>query len=277
MEGIKRRLSPVQAYFKTVLVYLDGTQMFWLLLSIPFIVIAPYWLKNIYEIVEETKRNKPEYVGPKWSDFCLWFLLLPLIAFGKYLVYFFFAITYERLLPAKYEGEIREIKIEKGCENISKTIYFTAISLYGYYAVLLKLPFESPVMGNGSWHNYFIDFPYTPYLEATTYYCLLNLSYHMETMIQILFKPRNDFFEMFCHHTMTLLIIAIAYITNYNNIAIPFMIIIDNADIFVGIARISMDICSNKPFLLGIYVALMVSFRFYFLNKNIRNYSFNFV
>lgn len=225
-----------------ILNFLDSTQMFFLLLSIPFLIIAPYWLKNVYEIVEETRMNRPDYIGPKWSDFLLLFITLPSIALGKWLTYKLFSGYYERNLPQKYQGKMRHHKIEKACENIFKAVYFTLISIYGYYAVILQLPFESPIIGNGTWHNYFKDFPYTHFLPATTYYCFLNLSYHTESAIQMVIRPGNDFFEMFCHHLMTLLIISIAYITNYNNIAVPFMLFIDNADIFVGVVRFLIDV-----------------------------------
>ena len=244
---------------KKFVTYLDSTQMFFLLLSIPFLIIAPYCWMNIYDIVEATKDNRPSYEGPAWSDFYWLLITLPSIALVKYFCYYLFADFYESRLPSKYQGEIRKIKIEKGCENIFKAFYFTAISIYGYYAVLIQLPFESPVFGNGSWHNYFIDYPYTPFLRATTYYCMLNLSYHTESAIQMFFQPRNDFYEMFCHHTMTLLIISIAYITNYNNIAIPFMLVIDNADIFVGLIRIFMDVVKSTTLILICYFSLMVS------------------
>lgn len=166
-----------------------------------------------------------------------------------------------RNLPPKYQGKIRDHKIEKACDNIFKSFYFTCISLYGYFAVVKQLPFESPIIGDGNWHNYFIDFPYTPFLPATTYYCLLNLSYHTESAIHMVLKPGNDFFEMFCHHTMTFLIISIAYITNYNNIAIPFMLFIDNADIFVGLVRAGIDVLPEMVSFL-IYCCLMTSWAY---------------
>lgn len=257
----KGKKSLIQIKFDQIMTFLDSTQMFFLLLSIPFIIIAPYCLKNVYEIVEETRVNRPDYIGPKWSDFLLLFITLPSIAFGKWCTVKMFKGLYLRLLPQKYQGKIREHKADKACDNIFKCVYFTAISIYGYYAVVLKLPFETPVIGNGDWHNYFIDFPYTYFLPATTYYCLLNLSYHTEASIQLVLKPGNDFFEMFCHHTMTLLIISIAYITNYNNIAIPFMLVIDNADIFVGLVRIFMDVI---PEILSffIYLSLIASWAY---------------
>lgn len=262
-KGFEKEPSGVRGYVKKVVKFLDGTQAFFLLLSVPFLIIAPYCFKNIYEIVETTKANRPDYVGPAWEDFLLLIVTLPSIALGKYMWHFTFANYYESKLPAKYQGEIRTLKIDKGCENIFKTIYFTAISIYGYYAVVWKLPFDSPVFGNGTWHNYFIDYPYTPFLRATTYYCFLNLSYHTESAIQGIIHPKNDFFEMFCHHTMTLLIISIAYITNYNNIAIPFMLVIDNADIFVGAIRICLDIIPSKRIIFVFYMALLVSFHLF--------------
>jgi hypothetical protein len=259
--NLETKIDEKQTKWRKIINFLDGTQMFFLMISIPFIIIAPYCLKNVYEIVEETKKNRPDYVGPKWADFLWLFITLPLIALGKYLTYRTFIGFYQKKLPQKYQGKIRQHKIEKACDNIFKASYFTAISLYGYFAVVNQLPFDTPVIGNGSWHNYFIDFPYVTFLPATTYYCLLNLSYHTESAIHMVIHPGNDFFEMFCHHTMTFLIISIAYITNYNNIAIPFMLVIDNADIFVGMVRAGIDVLPEK-LSFSIYIVLMFSWAY---------------
>ena len=75
--------STFQKKVEQIMRFLDSTQMFFLLLSIPFLIIAPYCLKNVYEIVEETRINNPYYVGPKWSDFLLMFITLPSIFVGK--------------------------------------------------------------------------------------------------------------------------------------------------------------------------------------------------
>ena len=125
---------------------------------------------DVLAIVHETRQRNPSYIGPKWADFLLLFITLPSIALGKYIVYELFSGFYMRSLPQKHQGKVREQKIRKACENIFKAGYFTAISIFGYFAVIKQLPFESPVFGNGSWHNYFINFPYTVFLPATTYY-----------------------------------------------------------------------------------------------------------
>lgn len=244
--------------FEKILSFLDSTQLFFLLISLPFMIIAPWCLKNVYDIVEETHMNRPDYIGPKWADFLWLFVTLPSISLGKYLTKMLFYGAYMRNLPTKYEGVIREHKAQKACENIFKAAYFTAISLYGYFAVIQQLPFETPVIGNGTWFNYFIDFPYVHFIPATTYYCMLNLSYHTESAIHMVIYPGNDFYEMFCHHLMTFLIISIAYITNYNNIAVPFMLVIDNADIFIGLVRVAIDL--SYPWItFTIYVFVMIS------------------
>ena len=136
-----------------LLSFLDKTQLFFLLLSIPVIVAAPYWFMNIVSIVEETRHKQPNYIGPWWFDFCLLFITVPLIAFQKYLVYRGFKGFYEKYLPQKYQGKLRDLKIKKACENIFKVIHFIGISIYGYYAVIKQLPFESPIFGNGDWNN----------------------------------------------------------------------------------------------------------------------------
>lgn len=166
---------------------------------------------------------------------------------------------YHNHLPKKYQGELREIKIEKGCENIFKFLYFVCMSIYGYYWVLKELPYDNPLIEDGVWSNYYINFPYVHYHKACTYYCILNLSYHTEAAIHLFTQKRNDFYEMFCHHTLTILLIGIGYICNYNNLAVMIMMVLDNSDIFIGLGRVCIDIVESKVILLGVYFALLVS------------------
>lgn len=247
-------------YMNTLLKYLDSTQMFFLLCTIPFAVIAPYFLYRVYEVVERQKAMRPDYVGPYWPDFLCLIITLPSITIGKHITHWLLTGVYERRLPEKYTGEVRQMKIHKGCENAFKVVYFTAISLYGYFAVLVKLPFDSPIIGNGTWHNYYANYPYGTFIRASTYYCMLNLSYHTESMITMIFWPRMDFFEMLCHHVCTFLVISCAYIQNYSNHAVLFMLIIDNADIFIGLIKASLDISKSSVVISSAYAAMMISF-----------------
>ena len=224
---------------KNFLNLMDNPHFIFLMLCLPFLIVAPYCLKNVYDIVEQTKQSRPDYVGPSWSHFGLMGITLPSIFLGKYLLYLLFSGFYERNLPQKYSGELRMIKIEKGCENIFKTVYFICISIYGYFWVLKELPYSNPLIDEGGlWSNYYINFPYVHFHSACAYYCILNLSYHCESAIQLLTKKRNDFYEMFCHHSLTLLLISIAFICSYNNLAVMIMMVLDQADIFVGLIRV---------------------------------------
>ena len=240
--------------------YLDATQMFFLLVTIPFLFIAPYFLYSVYDVVERQKAIRPDYVGPYWTDFYLLIITIPSISFGKYLTYLAMCGVYERNLPDKYTGDVREHKIQKGCENAFKAIYFTCISIYGYTAVLMELPYKSPVLGTGTWDSYYIDYPYGTFLKASTYYCMLNLSYHTESTIQMMFWPRNDFYEMLCHHVCTFLVVSSSYILNYTNHCVLTMLVVDNADIFIGIIRVFIDISKNSVLITLMYGSLMVSF-----------------
>lgn len=236
-----------------------STNILWILLSMPILIVAPYMLKNVYDIIEMQHLARPDYEGPTWSHFSIMLIALPSIFLGKYLAYYFCRGFYEKNLPSKYQGEIRRIKLEKGCENIFKTLYFTWISLYGYFGVLRNLPYENPIIGNGEWDNYFINFPYVYHSTAVKYYCMVNLSYHTESTISLFLHKRNDFCEMFCHHTLTLLLVSIAYMWGYSNLSVMMMMILDNSDIFIGLIRVCLDITNNRLLILVAYIALMVS------------------
>ena len=248
------------SYVKTLANYLDGTQMFFLLFTIPFVVGAPYFLYTVYEVVERQKAMRPDYVGPYWPDFLWLIITLPSISFGKYLTYLVMSGVYERRLPAKYTGDVRKLKIHKGCDNVFKVIYFIGISIYGYFAVIVKLPFDSPMLGNGTWKEYYAEYPYGLFMRASTYYCMLNLSYHTESMITMIFWPRMDFYEMLCHHVCTFLVISCSYIQNYSNQCVLTMIVIDNGDIFIGLIRVFLDISKSTTVITLAYAGMMISF-----------------
>ncbi len=63
---------------------------------------------------------------------------------------------------------------------------------------------------------------------------------------------------MICHHLITCLLIVFSYTANWQTVGVVVMLVMDNADIFIGIIRTFMDILPDVCSLF-MWVALMSS------------------
>ena len=91
------------------------------------------------------------------------------------------------------------------------------------------------------------------------YYYLISFAYHLESTIDhLLARPKNDFYEMICHHVITCLLIIFSYTANWQTVGVVVMLVMDNADIFIGLIRTFMDLVPDWLAML-MWVGLMTS------------------
>jgi hypothetical protein len=222
--------------------------------------------------------DQPGLQIPRLSDFWYSLAMIPIISLAKYLIQKATIGFYERNLPAKYIGTIREDKIDKCTKNIFKFFYFSASSLFCYCYVLPDLESFSELLGgNGQFSKVMLDYPYTQRTPAFKFYYLFECAYHIESTVEhLVSRPKNDFYEMICHHFSTVLLIVFSYCSNLTNIGVHVMLIMDNADIPIGVMRAIMDL-SGTMGILSVYTVLMSSWcytRFYVFYHNVLKYSF---
>ena len=144
--------------------------------------------------------------------------------------------------------------------HIYKIIFYTGITIFGYY-VLKDLPyFPKSMGGKGYMPEMFLSgFPNSYFHEKPPlfdFYYNINLAYFECDFIFLLICERqSDFLNMFTHHICTIFLIIFSFITNYSNIgslvifchmesdilghAIRFIVQTDQPIFFIGLIGVS--------------------------------------
>ena len=92
------------------------------------------------------------------------------------------------------------------------------------------------MLGNGDPLRMFSNLPFPEIKTSMKYYYLISMAYHVESTIDHpLARPKNDFYEMLMHHTLTILLIGFSWTSGFQQIGVVVMLVMDNADIFVGL------------------------------------------
>lgn len=86
-------------------------------------------------------------------------------------------------IKEKYQGEIREEKAIKGCNNTYKSLCFAIFTTMGLYVVpqMSFAPFQ--LLGTGSSLTTYDTYPINPRPFFFTAYYLIELGYHFEGLI----------------------------------------------------------------------------------------------
>ena len=249
-----------------------------ILLSVPLLFIIKPFLGRIEAFHDELALDNPVYIAPRYADFWVTIAAVPFISMAKYILRKATYAGYQRLLPSKYTGELREERIQKGAKNLFKLVYFATWSLFCHFYVLKGLPYHSEnIFGTGSFSKHLASYPYVENAQIFKFYYLVSAAYHLESTIEhCMHRPKNDFYELMCHHMVTLLLILFSYMMNYTAIGIHVMIVMDNADIPIGLIRSNMDFAPGFVVFLQ-WIAIMTSWiytRIYVYSADIIRYSF---
>lgn len=130
--------------------------------------------------------------------------------------------------------------------------------------MLPNLASHSPLLGGkGNFELIYADFPRVTIPLPVKLYYLLDLAYHVENTFQHFYnRPKNDFFEMILHHFSSITLIVFSYIWGHTSVGVHVLMIMDNADFFVGLVRVLMD---WAPSLLSfsVYIMIMLSWGYF--------------
>lgn len=134
------------------------------------------------------------------------------------------------------------------------------MQIYGYFYVLPTLSSHSPyLLGNGISDRMYVDFPTAQMDWIIRFYYLIDLAYHLNnTYHHLTSKPKNDFYEMICHHTASVMLITVSYMSGFTHIGVHVLFITDNSDTFVGLIWLIMD-CAKSYYVLIVYLVMMFS------------------
>jgi hypothetical protein len=139
------------------------------------------------------------------------------------------------------------IYAKKNSTNFYKLIYYTIISIIGFYVLYDEPYFPKVLFGNGDMKVIFkLPFPECFYLEKPNYfnlYYLGALAFHVTDLIWLLgvYELQSDFVMMLVHHICTISLITFSYLSNYFHGGSIILFLHDFGDIFSYIARLSMN------------------------------------
>ena len=190
----------------------------------------------LYKDEFEMSFQKTGVTYPKPTDCWISFVSAVCIYWGERLfvscVYpYFFNHIKEK------DEDIKVFKSTKGSEKLYCTIYFSAITYYGYH-VLSKTDYLPPMLlgnTNNKMENMYINFPIIDdpeYESELKTYFLTTFGYHILSIYKLFRnKSRPDFMEMLLHHSCTLLLYFGGYTTNWIKFGSLIMFLHDWADV----------------------------------------------
>ncbi|CEO98692.1 hypothetical protein PBRA_006806 [Plasmodiophora brassicae] len=119
-------------------------------------------------------------------------------------------------LPAtKWEPEEYAKRVDRVLHVLFKLCYFVIATPVGWY-ILKDEPWMPPSMGGtGDVIHCWTNFPHHAMPDAIHWYYVVSLGYHLHSLLyQLGSTRRNDFWEMFLHHSCTLFLVVFSYMAN---------------------------------------------------------------
>ena len=212
-----------------------------LLVVFPFLV--PF-LKEFDRIVQMRKAGDQNYLWPQYSDLQIAVLTGGALYLVKTVSIPLLSALIEPIIHPRHQDKDRKERAEKAAVAFFKSVYFTFAFILGYYVAKDAFFLNWKLGGSGNVDLMFLDFPYQPTLSFPYIrpYIMIQLGYHLFSLISHLSsKPRNDFMEMLLHHTMTVLLISLAYFMNYTAMSHLVLFTHDFGDIFCYFSKLFVD------------------------------------
>lgn len=115
----------------------------------------------------------------------------------------------------------------KFCENSWRCIYYTYSFMYGVIVLWDKSWFWDI---KNCWYGY----PHQSVESGIWWYYMISMSFYWSlTASQFLDVKRKDFWQMFIHHVVTLLLLALSWVCNLHRVGSLVLVVHDCADIFL--------------------------------------------
>lgn len=121
----------------------------------------------------------------------------------------------------------------KFCENSWRCIYYTYSFVYGVIILWDKTWFWDI---KHCWYGY----PHQSVDNDVWWYYMISMSFYWAlTASQFFDVKRKDFWQMFVHHMVTLLLMALSWVCNLHRVGSLVLVVHDCADIFLEAAKIT--------------------------------------
>lgn len=121
----------------------------------------------------------------------------------------------------------------KFCENVWRLLYYTYSFVYGVI-VLWDKPWFWDV--KSCWYGY----PHQSVDNDIWWYYMISMAFYWAlTVTQFFDNKRKDFWQMFIHHMITLLLMALSWVCNLHRVGSLVLVVHDCADILLEAAKIT--------------------------------------
>ncbi|XP_055693041.1 ceramide synthase 5 [Lutzomyia longipalpis] len=121
----------------------------------------------------------------------------------------------------------------KFCENSWRCIYYTYSFIYGI-VILWNKPWLWEI--NNCWYGY----PHQSVDNDIWWYYMISMAFYWSlTISQFRDVKRKDFWQMFVHHMVTLLLLSLSWVCNLHRVGSLVLAVHDCADIFLEAAKLT--------------------------------------
>lgn len=165
---------------------------FFVILLLVLGILIPF-VQDTSEFLAYLEKNKPEgYDIPQVKDFLIVIETLPFYHVFYILIFKLFYEQYKKICKEKNDLTIIEKRTKKGVSYIYKTIYFTTITIIGYYFIRDSDLLPPSLGGHGSLGNFWFEYPYQKKSKYFKYYYLISMGYHLhQTILQLADKEKT--------------------------------------------------------------------------------------
>lgn len=122
--------------------------------------------------------------------------------------------------------QIKQSTVNKIGEGLWRMSFYTFTSIYGWFFVLWDAPYLRDTMQ--TLHGY----PHHPVSHEEWWYYNIELGFYISLVVtQIVDTKRKDFWQMFIHHIVTILLLVFSWACNFHRIGALVLAIHDVADV----------------------------------------------
>lgn len=127
----------------------------------------------------------------------------------------------------------KQSTIDKFTEGAWRFTFYTASTIFGWFFVLRGKPYISNTM------HCFYDYPHHPVTTEEWWYYNIELGFYLSLLCSQFFDTkRKDFWQMFMHHIVTVLLITLSWACNFHRMGSLVLAIHDVADIPLELAKL---------------------------------------
>lgn len=176
-------------------------------------------------------------------------------------------------------GDMKKVKrnnvakrstVYKFSEGMWRLTFYLFASLYGWFVVLWDKPYFKDTMH--SLYNY----PHHPVQTEEWWYYNIELAFYISLVItQFIDTRRKDFWQMFLHHIVTILLLVLSWACNFHRIGALVLAIHDIADVPLEGAKLA-KYCKRQrlaDLLFAIFTVTWIYTRCYLLPTRVIYYT----